>query len=91
MCAHTIQIFLYFGCCSWRSAWRDNDDTVEWRILGFLVFFVVLHVTMLTLKKAGMLSDVLASRPTLVANQLHCTSVNVARFLRNSKDIIILS
>lgn len=61
----------------WRAAFYDGDDTIEWRIAGFLVFFVSLHVAMLTLKRAGLLSDVLASRPTVVANQLHCSSVTL--------------
>ena len=41
-------------------------------------FFIGLHCTMLTLRKLGLLSDVLASRPTLVANNLHCTTVQSA-------------
>jgi Na+/H+ antiporter NhaD/arsenite permease-like protein len=88
-CVHLLLAFLRYRRYSWRSAWRDNDDTVEWRIFGFLVFFVGLHITMLSLKKAGALSDVLASRPTLVANQLHCTSVMCLRLFEFASTIII--
>jgi len=42
-----------------------------------LAFFLILHVSMLSLKKFGVLNDVLASRPTLIANQLHCTTVSI--------------
>jgi hypothetical protein len=61
----------------WRAAWNDGDDFVETRIVYLLIFFLVLHTSMLSLKKMGVLNDVLASRPTLIANQLHCTTVSV--------------
>lgn len=60
----------------WRAAWYDGDDSLELRIAQFLAFFVALHVAMLTMKKWGLLGQVLASRPTLVANHLHCTTVS---------------
>jgi hypothetical protein len=71
----------------WRAAWTDGDNTIEIRIFVLTIMFLVIHVTMLRLKKMKLLSDVLASRPTLVANQLHCTSVSLmALFLLCSAD-----
>lgn len=62
---------------------------MEWRIAGLLLFFVGLHCSMLALKRAGLLSEVLASRPTLVANQLHCTSVLDHSFLTLARELVL--
>jgi hypothetical protein len=59
----------------WRAAWYDGSDELEIRILVIFGCFICLHCTMMFLKKQGMLSDVLASRPTFVANNCHCCVV----------------
>ena len=71
----------------WRAAWTDGDDTLEIRIFLITLGFLAIHITMLTLKKYKMIGETLASRPTLVANQLHCTSVSLmALHLRCTAD-----
>jgi hypothetical protein len=59
----------------WRAAFTDGSNELEVRTLCMFVFFITLHVTMMFLKKRGLLGDVLASRPTFVANNCHCCVV----------------
>lgn len=53
----------------------DGDNTLEYSILAILAAFLLLHFTMLAIRPY--LGEPLASRPTFVANQIHCTTVSL--------------
>jgi len=58
----------------WREALMDGDHTVEVRVLLFLAMFLILHAVMLKLRP--IVGEPLASRPTLIANQIHCSTTS---------------
>jgi hypothetical protein len=59
----------------WRATAFDGSNELERNTIAIFFGFVALHCFMLQLKKNGFLGDVLASRPTFVANNMHCCVV----------------
>lgn len=62
---------------SWHAPTFDGSFLLEIRTMRYFVLFLLLHSALLLLKQRGLLGHVLASRPTIVANNIHCITVGV--------------
>ena len=54
----------------WRAAFTDGSNELEVRTLCMFVFFITLHVTMMFLKKRGLLRPSRKVLPPLLLIQL---------------------
>jgi len=60
---------------SWQAPTFDGSLQLEIRTLRFFMLFLLLHSVMVSLKQRGLLGPILTSRPTFVANNIHCATV----------------